>query len=186
MKLVVLTYGTEGDTRPLIALSHALRAAGHEVQLLGEARTLEWAHALGIPAWPLAGDVRELFSEWGQAGPKSTAKALVKLTNTHSAAWMKQTLAVAEGCDAIVTSGLAGFVGLSIAERLGVPAIGAGMIPLTPSREFPSPFLPPAWVPTRLNRVSLVLTNQLLWLALRKTLNRARADVLGLSPRTTL
>src|SRR5690606_14660304 len=186
MKLVVLTYGTEGDTRPLIALSHALRAAGHEVQLLGEARTLEWAHALGIPAWPLAGDVRELFSEWGQAGPKSTAKALVKLTNTHSAAWMKQTLTVAEGCDAIVTSGLAGFVGLSVAERLGVPAIGAGMIPLTPSREFSSPFLPITRLPGWLNRASLALTNQVFWLVFKNALNRTRTQVLGLPPRETL
>ena len=62
------------------------------------------------------------------------------------AADARQTLQAAQGCDAIIISGLAGlagFVGLSVAERLAVPAIGAGMIPLTPSREFPSPFLPP-------------------------------------------
>ncbi len=186
MKVVVLTYGTEGDTRPLIALSHALRAAGHEVHLLGGARTLGWAHELVIPASPLSGDVRELFTDWGQAGPPNTAKSLVKLTNANSAAWMKQTLAVAEGCEAIVTSGLAGFVGLSIAERLNVPAIGTGMIPLTPSREFASPFLPPSRVPGWFNRASLTLTNQLFWLAFKKALNRARTEVLGLPPRKTL
>lgn len=186
MRIVVLTYGTEGDTRPLVALSRALIKAGHEVSLLGETQSLGLAHRLAVPAMPLSGDIRALFSRWSQSGARGTAKALVELTNANTAAWMTQTLQAAQGCDAIVLSGLAGFVGLSVAERLGVPAIGAGMIPLTPSREFPSPFLPSTWVPTRLNRASLTLTNQLLWLALRKTLNRARADVLGLPPKKKL
>lgn len=180
MKLVLLTYGTEGDTRPLAALGHALRAAGHEAVLLGDARTLGTAQALGVPAVPLSGDIRELFE---RQTPRDTAKALVALTNRHVAAWMRETLAAAEGCDAIVASGLAGFAGLSVAEHLRVPAIGAGMIPLTPTRAFPSPFLPPAWVPAGLNRASLACTNQLLWLMLKRALNRARADVLGLPPR---
>ena len=39
MKLVIATYGTEGDTRPLAALGCALTAAGHEVRLLADAIT---------------------------------------------------------------------------------------------------------------------------------------------------
>jgi len=186
MKTVVLTYGTDGDTRPLVALSHALIKAGHEVSLLGETQSLGLAHRLAVPAMPLAGDIRALFARWSQSGARGTAKALVELTNANTDAWMMQTLKAAQGCDAVVMSGLAGFVGLSVAERLGVPAIGAGMIPLTPSREFPSPFLPPSWIPARLNRASLAFTNQLLWQALRKALNRARADVLGLPPKAKL
>lgn len=186
MKCLVVTFGTEGDARPLAALAHALAAAGHDVSMLGDARTLGTAHALGIPAAPLSGDIRRLFAEWGSRGPRRTAKAMVALVNAHVATWTKEVLAAAEGCDAIVASGLASFVGLSVAERLKVPAIGAGMFPLTPSREFPSPFLPPAWVPAWLNRSSLVLTNQLLWLSFRKALNRARGAVLGLPPQRAL
>jgi len=186
MKLVVLTFGTEGDTRPLVALSQALAESGHAVSFLGEAQSLGLADRLAVPAVPLPGDIRALFSQWSPSGARGTAKALVALTNANTTAWMTKTLETAQGCDAIVLSGLAGFVGLSVAERLRVPAIGAGMIPLTPSREFPSPFLPPAWIPAQLNRVSLALTNQLLWRALRKALNRARAEVLGLPPRTEL
>jgi sterol 3beta-glucosyltransferase len=106
----------------------------------------------------------------------------VQLTNANTKAWMAKTLAAARGCDAILTSGLAGFVGLSIAEYLGIPAIGTGMIPLTPSREFPSPFLPAGRVPAWLNRASLKLTNQLVWLTFKKTLNEARKTLLGLPP----
>ncbi|WP_165720277.1 glycosyltransferase [Bordetella trematum] len=186
MRILVLTYGTEGDTRPLLALSQALIRAGHDVTLLGEARSLGLASTLGVSAVPLAGDIRLLFADWSRSGPRGVAKALVALTNTHTAAWMAQTLQAARGCDAIVVSGLAGFAGLSVAQSLGIPAIGAGMIPLTPSRTFPSPFLPPAWVPALLNRASLALTNQMLWRALRQALNRARADVLGLPAQAAL
>lgn len=186
MKLLILTYGTEGDTRPLAALGHALRRVGHDVFLLGDARTLGSAEELGLGNAALSGDIRQLFSDWGRQGPRATTKALVNLTNANTHAWMVETLAAAEGCDAILTSGLAGFVGLSVAERLGIPAIGTGMIPLTPSREFPSPFLPSGLVPRWLNRASLALTNQLFWLAFRKSLNEARRTVLGLPARRRL
>lgn len=186
MKLLVLTYGTEGDTRPLAALGHALRDAGHDVHLLGDARTLGSAHELGVPASALSGDIRELFSEAGAEGPGGTARALVRLTNRNTAAWTAQTLAAARGCDAILTSGLAGFVGLSVSECLGIPAIGTGMIPLTPSKEFASPFLPPGRVPSLLNRASMSLTNRMFWLAFRKTLNETRQTLLGLQPQKGL
>lgn len=181
MNLLILTYGTEGDTRPLVALGHELRSSGHDVHLLGDARTLGSAEELGLSNSALSGDIRQLFSTWGRQGPKGTAKALVQLTNANTRAWMVETLQAAEGCDAILTSGLAGFIGLSVAERLSIPVIGTGMIPLTPSREFPSPFLPPGLVPRWLNYSSLKLTNQLFWLAFRKSLNEARETVLKLS-----
>lgn len=180
MKLLILTYGTEGDTRPLAALGHHMASAGHNVHLLGDARTLGSARELGLANSALSGDIRQLFSTWGSQGAKGTAKALAQLTNANTRAWTLETLAAAEGCDAILTSGLAGFVGLSVAERLGIPVIGTGMIPLTPSRDFPSPFLPPGLVPRWLNHASLRLTNQLVWMAFKKSLNEARQTVLGL------
>ncbi|HEX7326492.1 MAG TPA: glycosyltransferase [Rhodanobacteraceae bacterium] len=186
MKFVVVTFGTEGDARPLAALAHGLAQAGHGVSMLGDARTLGTARALGVPATALPGDIRELFGDWGAQDRRRTAKALVALVNAYTAIWMPEVLAAAEGCDAIVTSGLAIFVGFAVAERLNVPAIGAGMFPLTPSRAFPSPLLPSAWVPAWFNRGSCVLTNELLWLSLRKALNRARAEVLDLPPQHAL
>src|SRR5690606_2578592 len=135
MKIVILTYGTEGDTRPMLALGQALVKSGHEIILLGDAHALGLANRLGFPATPLSGDIRALFAGLSQSGARGMAQALVELTNANTAAWTTQTLAASQGCDAIVLSGLAGFVGLSVAEHLGIPAIGAGMIPLTPSKE---------------------------------------------------
>lgn len=186
MRLAIVTFGTEGDARPLAALGHALARAGHGVLLLGEARTLGTARALGLPVATLSGDIRQLFAGHGAHGGRRIAKAMLALMNAHAAAWMREVQPAAQGCDALVVSGLASFAGFSVAERLGVPAIGAGMFPLTPTREFASPLLPPRWIPAWLNRASMAMTNQMLWRGCRQALNRARAEVLALPRRDAL
>jgi hypothetical protein len=58
MRLVAMTFGTEGDTRPIAALCRALMDAGHEVTLLGDRGTLSNARDLGVPHAALTGDIR--------------------------------------------------------------------------------------------------------------------------------
>jgi sterol 3beta-glucosyltransferase len=194
MKFLAVTYGTEGDTRPMAALCHALRAAGHDVQLLADRSTLHSAHKLGVPAAALSGDIQAaLQSETGLAklvrgGSRfnDTAKALAQLATENSEAWMRTTLEAGAGCDAILFGGLTAFVGLSAAERLGARAIGTGLIPITPTRDFASPFLPPHLLPRWLNRFSHHFVNQAIWRAFRATTNAARTRVAQLPPRRTL
>ncbi|MFH5255083.1 glycosyltransferase [Burkholderia semiarida] len=191
MKLVIATYGTEGDTRPLAALGRALMDAGHDVRLLADAATLGSAAALGVPSAPLSGDIRRAIAPEGvladavrgRGGFHDTSKALAAIANANTAAWMREVADASAGCDALLVSGLASFVGLSVAEYRGIPAIGTGMIPITPTAEFASPFLPPGKLPRGLNRVSHRLVNALLWQAFRKSTNAARASVCGLPPR---
>jgi sterol 3beta-glucosyltransferase len=191
MKFTVITYGTEGDTRPLAALCGALISAGHEARLLGDAATLSSAATLGVPATALSGDIKSALmpdtalsgAVRPSAGYNGTAKALAKMTNTHTADWMREVVDATEDCDALIVSGLAAFVGLSVAEYRGVKAIGAGFIPITPTADFPSPFLPPRWVPHWLNHGSHRLVNTLLWRTFRDSTNAARAAVCGLPPR---
>jgi sterol 3beta-glucosyltransferase len=191
MKFTVVTYGTEGDTRPLAALCRALMNAGHETRLLADRATLSSATALGVPSSALSGDIKKALMPGEalssavrrQGGLNSTAKALATIANTHTAAWMREVVGATEGREAIIVSGLAAFVGLSVAEYRGIKAIGAGFIPITPTADFPSPFLPPGWVPRWFNRGSHRLVNGLLWRAFRKTTNDARAEVCGLPPR---
>ena len=193
MKFLVVTYGTEGDTRPLAALCRALMDAGHEARLLADAATLGSATALGVPTAPLAGDIRGLTDpSKGIAGAVSkprrfndTANALARIANSNAAAWMKTTVEAGQGCDAVLVSALAAFVGLSAAEYLKVPAIGTGLIPITPTTEFPSPFLPAKWIPGFCNRPSHRLVNGLLWRAFREKTNSARA-LCGMAPRKAL
>ncbi|MBR8430616.1 glycosyltransferase family 1 protein [Burkholderia cenocepacia] len=191
MKLVIATYGTEGDTRPLAALGRALLDAGHDVRLLADAATLGSAAALGVPSAPLSGDIRRAIAPEGaladavrgRGGFNDTSKALAAIANANTAAWMQEVADASAGCDALLVSGLASFVGLSVAEYRRIPAIGTGMIPITPTAEFASPFLPPGKLPRWLNRASHRLVNALLWQAFRKSTNAARASVCGLPPR---
>ena len=190
MKLVVVTYGTEGDTRPLAALSRALMDSGHAVRLMGDRAVLGSAAMLGVPSTALSGDIRTALMPAdarasqldGDGGFKNTAKVLAAIANAQTAAWMREVADASEGCDAIVASGLAAFVALSVAEFRNVPAIGAGLIPITPTRSFPSPFLPPGRTPRWFNRASHGLVNGLLWQMFRKTTNAARASVCRLEP----
>jgi sterol 3beta-glucosyltransferase len=62
MKFIVATYGTEGDARPFAALCRGLMDAGHEAQLLSDGATLGSAHALGVPATALSGDIRDVLT----------------------------------------------------------------------------------------------------------------------------
>lgn len=191
MKFTVATYGTEGDTRPLAALCIALRAAGHQTHLLADAATLASARSAGIPATPLSGDIRQALAP-GQAlaaavdrkgGFGQTTRALAAIANANVMDWMREIEAAAVDADALVVSGLAAFAGLSVGESLDIPVIGAGLIPISPTRAFASPFLPPALVPGMLNRFSHRAVNGLLWRAFRHTTNAARARVLALPPR---
>jgi sterol 3beta-glucosyltransferase len=188
MKLAAVTFGTEGDTRPIAALCRALKDAGHDVTLLAAGDTLRSAEELNVPHVALAGDIRGALVAIaavvsGETSLNAHARALARVANDSAAAWMQETLRVAAGCDAVICAGLAAFAGISVAEKLGIPAIGAGMFPLTPTAEFPSPFLPPRRTPRWLNRFSHRLVVQMLWRAFRKATNEARGAVLALPPR---
>ena len=190
MKLTVATYGTEGDARPFAALCRGLIDAGHEAHLLADAATLGSAEALGVPATALAGDIRGTLDPARAIGGvvakggsfNATARALAQIASDNALAWMRTIVEAGEGSDAILVAGLVAFVGLSAAERLGAKGIGSGMIPITPTGAFPSPFLPPRWVPRMFNRASHRFVNAMLWKAFRDRTNQAR-EAFGLAPR---
>ncbi|AWP73386.1 glycosyltransferase [Bordetella bronchiseptica] len=188
MRLLVLTYGTEGDTRPLAALCRALMDAGHEVLLLADGNTLASARRLAVPHAALSGNIQESLADLVSQGKgvNATVAALSGIANAQAESWMRQAAEAAAGCDGMIVAGLAAFVGLSIADRLGIPAIGAGMIPISPTSAFASPFLPAGKLPSALNKASHHLVNGLLWLSFRRSVNRARRQVLDQGPRHRL
>lgn len=193
MKFIVATYGTEGDARPLGALCRGLMNAGHEARLLADRATLSNAEDLGVPTTPLAGDIRGTLQPGGsianvveKQGLNAMATALAGIANANAEQWLRTIVEAGKDCDAVIISGLTAFVGLSAAEHLRVPAIGAGMIPITPTALFPAPFLPPGIVPRWLNNASHNFVNTMLWRAFRKATNRARARVCRLPPRRKL
>lgn len=185
MRFLALTYGTDGDTRPLTLLCRGLMDAGHEVLLLADAGTLGSAQALGVPHAALEGDIHaEVVALLSRGNsPRAASSGLARMAQQHVASWMRQTSAAAVGCDVLLTGGLAAFVGMSVAEAHGISLVGTGMIPITPTRAFPSPFLPPGWTPALFNRASHGWVNHLIWRQFRAPVNAARQALLGLPPR---
>jgi sterol 3beta-glucosyltransferase len=185
MKLLALTYGTEGDTRPLAVLCRALMDAGHEVTLLADGTTLGSARVLGVPHAASSGNIKDEVGALVSSGKgvNATATALAHIANAQTRNWTEQVAQAAIGCDALIVSGLAAFVGLSVAEHLGIRVIGTGLIPISPTRVFPSPFIPSRRFPAVLNRISHQAVNGLVWHAFRNATNQARLSVLGLPAR---
>jgi sterol 3beta-glucosyltransferase len=191
MKLLIASYGTEGDVRPLAVLARRWMKAGHEAMLLADRATLDVALQCGVPCDSLSGDIRAgtapgvgIAGVVGpKRGPQELTRALAAIANRQSESWLRTILELGTEADAIVGSGLAVFSALSAGERLGLPVVGASFIPLTPTRAFASPFLPPARWPGLVNLASHQLLNALIWRSVRGACNAARQKVAGLPPR---
>ena len=189
MRIVALTFGTEGDTRPMAALGHGLRAAGHDVVLLAERAGAAHAASLDVPFVPLAGNMAAEMRAAANAlsrrrvDVRYVARTLATIAAANTSEWMRVALAHARGADVVLCAGLAIYVGLSVAEALDVPAIGVGLQPMMPTRAFASPFLPPLRIPGPLNRASHRLVLSLMWRAFRGPVNDARRAVAGQPPR---
>jgi sterol 3beta-glucosyltransferase len=191
MKFVFLTYGTDGDTRPLAALAKELIRRGHEARLLADRACAPLALAHGIPFTPLAGDIRQAVLPDGALGTVAqgradlsrVTRACARIAREHTASWMATAAEAAAGCDVLVFSGLASYVGLAVAEALRIPCIGAGLWPMTPTREFGAAFLRPRRLPGWANRLTHHFFGALSWAMFRPAVEAARTQVFGLPPR---
>ncbi|MCY1254394.1 O-mycaminosyltylonolide 6-deoxyallosyltransferase [compost metagenome] len=194
MRLILITFGTQGDCRPMVALGLGLRAAGHDVLMLGERAAATLAAEHGLAFAPMAGDIQQtlapggalhkLMTEGGNVAEATRAFARIAEDNTE--AWMAQLAQAARAADGIVFSGLTAYVALSVGEQLGKPVIGAGMFPISPTRAFPSALLPPFRMPGWANRASHHVINFVLWRMFRSATNAARSRLFGASARKAM
>ena len=194
MKFTFLTYGTEGDTRPLVALAHGLAAQGHGVRLLADAATAGSAHAHGVPFTALAGSMKDALAPGGalagivagKGNAGALARAFAQTARDHTPAWMRTALEAAANSDVLVFSGLASYAGLALAEGLDMPCVGAGLWPMTPTGDFASLFLRAPRMPRWANRLSHRALNHLAWSMFRPAVNAGSKAVFGRPPRTRM
>lgn len=194
MKFTFLTYGTEGDTRPLVALAHALAARGHAVRLLADAATAGSAHTHGVDFTPLAGSMKDALAPGGalaevvagKGGAGTLARAFAESARDQTVAWMRTAAEAAQGGDVLVFSGLASYAGLAVAEGLDLPCVGAGLWPMTPTGDFASLFLRTPRLPRWANRLSHHAVGRLSWSLFRPAINEGRQAVFGKAPRSRM
>jgi len=187
MKIAAITFGTEGDSRPFVALCNGLANAGHELCFLTEKSSLSLATS-GVRAIELMGDIKSTLTDLLSSGSKASGasamtEALSSLAKSCTAHWMRSLLEVAKGCDTIIAAGLPLYVALSVSEHLGIPIVAVGLQPSSPTREFPSPFFP-VTVPRWCNRLTHKLVMGIIWRTFRNSINAAGAKVLHEKPRS--
>ncbi|ANN20069.1 glycosyl transferase [Amycolatopsis orientalis] len=138
MRVLLATCGSRGDVEPLVALAVRLRARGAEVRMCAPPDCADRLAEVGVPHLPLGRSARPAAA--GEAKPL-TAEDMLRFTTETIAMQFDQIPAAAEGCDAVVTTGLlAAALGVrSVAEKLGIPYFYAFHCP----SYVPSPYYAP-------------------------------------------
>jgi len=141
--VLLSTYDSRGGVEPLVALAVRLRALGAEVRVCAPPDCAERLAEVGVPLVPAGEPVRPLVHG---ATPPSEAD-VPRLIAELIAAWFDKVAAAAEGCDALVATGLmpAAAGARSVAEKLGIHSVHVSYCPIF----LPSPHHPPHPLPGR-------------------------------------
>jgi hypothetical protein len=191
MRIAIIAPGSRGDVQPYIALGEGLAEAGHGVRLVTHQNFETLVRARRLEFWPVAGDVRDIAQGTQMRERLERGNFLAVMSQMAKEA-QRGALGLAEGglaaCGGVdlVLAGIAGlFVGLALAERLGLPLLQAYYIPFTPTDAYPSFLFPelPSWLDgSLLNRLSHHVARQIMWQGFRSADKLARQEVFGLQP----
>jgi sterol 3beta-glucosyltransferase len=188
MRVAIIAPGSRGDIQPYTALGKGLQEAGHVVRLVTHQNFETLVHSHGLEFWPVKGNVKDIAQSEEMRGLIERGNFLAILSQMAKEAQrgafalVEGGLAACKGMD-LVLAGLGGlFVGLALAEKLGLAFLQAYYIPFTPTRAFPSFLFPnlPSWLRGSLNRSSYQLARQIMWQGFRSADRLARRKVLGL------
>ncbi|NUP23816.1 MAG: glycosyltransferase family 1 protein [Streptomyces sp.] len=158
MRVLLSTYGSRGDVQPMAALAVRLRELGVEVRVCAPSDE-EFAKLLarvGVELVPAADPVRTLVT----GTKKPTPEGLPQRAAALAAAQYEVVAAAAEGCDAVVATGLVPAVAgaREVAEDLGIPFVYVAYFPTM----LPSPHHAPHPLPGRPLPAD-VADNRVLW-----------------------
>ena len=137
MRVLLSTYGSRGDVEPLVGLAVRLRALGAEVRVCAPPDFAELLAEVGVPLVPVGPPVHSLVHGARPPSPADVPRRAAELI----AAQFDTVAAAAEGCDALVATGLMPAVAgaRSVAEKLGIRYVYVSYCPIF----LPSPHHPP-------------------------------------------
>jgi UDP:flavonoid glycosyltransferase YjiC (YdhE family) len=117
VRFTVVAYGSEGDTRPIVALSRGLMEAGHELQMFCAQSAADTVRNHGVSATVLAGDIKATLPidspslELSKSEVMRAIRQMSRLIRDSTASWME----VIHHCGAGTTH---------TAAQAGVPSVG--------------------------------------------------------------
>jgi sterol 3beta-glucosyltransferase len=148
MHIVLLTYGSQGDVQPFLALGARLRLAGHTVRLAAPERFAVMAAAHGLTFTGLPGDIdalsRALAGAQG-ANQFHFMRALYSELVPIARSVLHLLRAASRDADLIVHSFLLTFAGHMLAQERGIRDVSVQLFPMfTPTVHFPGLLAPTA------------------------------------------
>ena len=119
MRVLLSTWGSRGDVEPVVALAVQLQALGAGVRVCAPPDFEELLARVGVPMVPLGKSVRELVHGERPSTSADAPRVAAELVAAH----FDTVAPAAEGCDALVASGLMPAGQRTIAEMLGIPYV---------------------------------------------------------------
>jgi vancomycin aglycone glucosyltransferase len=143
MRVLLSTYDSRGGVEPLAALAVQLRALGAEAVVCAPPDCAERLAEVGVSLVPVGEPVRTLVHGAAPPSPADVPRLAAELIAT----WFDQVGAAAEGCDALVASGVipAAVGARSVAEKQGIHCAHVSYCPIF----LPSPHHRPHPLPGR-------------------------------------
>jgi len=184
MKILLVSYGSMGDVRPLLALGQVLRDQGHRIRVCAPPDSRPLFAAAGLRFSSLGGNVRHLMD--ARAGqfigrPFAAAAPMTRALWKELETQFQRLPRMMAAADLVISAGLALAVP-SVAEAVGVPYFYGVSIPaLLPSRCHAPITVPWQNLPAFCNLALWRLGGQLLDLGYKPLINRHRRS-LGLAP----
>jgi vancomycin aglycone glucosyltransferase len=156
VRVLLSTYDSRGGVEPLAGLAVRLRELGAEARVCAPPDCAERLAEVGVPLVPAGEPVRALVHGATPPSPEDVPRLTAELIAT----WFDTVGAAAEGCDALVASGvIPAVVGArSVAEKLGIRSVHVNYCPIfLPSPHHRPPPLPGQPLPPD------VTDNRVLW-----------------------
>jgi vancomycin aglycone glucosyltransferase len=119
MRVLLSTWGSRGDVEPIVGLAVQLQALGAEVRVCAPPDFEALLARVGVPMVPHGRSVRELVHGERPSTPADAPRVAAELVAAH----FETVAPAAEGCDALVASGLMPAGQRTIAEMLGIPYV---------------------------------------------------------------
>nr|AGS49778.1 putative glycosyltransferase [uncultured bacterium esnapd15] len=137
MRVLLSTSGGRGDVEPLVALAARLQTLGVRARVCAPPDCAERLAEVGVPLVRVGRSVRAMM----HGGKPPSPGDAPRLAAEAITAQFDAVPAAAEGCDAVVATGLlsAAVAVRSVAEGLGIPYFYAAYCPIY----LPSPHYPP-------------------------------------------
>lgn len=187
MKIMILTVGSRGDIQPFLALAVGLQKAGHAVTINTSATFRDFITGYGVAHAEINDDLIRLSeSDEGRAALEGKGKlALLKKVKPMLQKMLADEWTAVQNAqpDLLIYHPKA-LGGYHLAEKRNIPGVMSIPLPIyTPTREFPSPILPPLKLGGWYNRLTYKLIG-LVQAPYMGLINTWRKESLGLPPRS--